>query len=206
MRSSMAFSSSSVARVSAEQLDVPPLPPKLRPKPQRRGNIGAGKTYAHEAAFFADVEAWKIEQAHRAELVKERERAQERLRDRSGRQRNGDHETDSERRVRQRHESTAQSASHADSERDRQAQKRRAERLPLQQAWAADIAVFAGIFAFDEPRQHPLAYYGHRRGDWLTDGEQISALHTFVVTHPPTGEVDWDKQVDDKAFDKATQQ
>lgn len=201
----MASSSAAAATVSAEPLEVPPLPPKLRGKPQRRGNIGAGKLYANEAAFLADVEAWKLEHAERVALVKERERMQERLRernrDRSGRQRDGEHETDGERRVRQRHESAVQSAAHVDNERDRQAQKRRAERLPLQQAWATDIAVFAGIFASDEPRRHPLAYYGHRRQDWLTDGQQITALHNFIIAHPPTGELDWEREVDNRAFE-----
>jgi hypothetical protein len=50
------------------------------------------------------VEAWKQErEAHRV-LMKERKAARDQLRDRSGRQRDGEHETDSERRVRQRQE------------------------------------------------------------------------------------------------------
>ena len=91
----------------SEPLAVPPLPPKLRPKPQRRGNIGAGKRYADEDAFHWDLRSWEIERENRMELVKEREQAQERQRergrDRSERQRDGDGEADNERRVRQRH-------------------------------------------------------------------------------------------------------
>ena len=90
----------------SEPLAVPPLPPKLRPKPQRRGNIGAGKQYADEDAFHWDLRSWEIERENRMELVKEREQAQERQRergrDRSERQRDGDGEADNERRVRQR--------------------------------------------------------------------------------------------------------
>ena len=89
----LAWRGSSISAVaSSEPIDVPPpLPPKLRPKPQRKGNIGVGKLYADEAAFLADVEQHKQEQTARAEQVKERERAQERVRergrDRSERQR-----------------------------------------------------------------------------------------------------------------------
>ena len=46
------------------------LPPK-RGKPQRRGNIGAGKLDADEAAFTADVQAFELERAEQAALVKE---------------------------------------------------------------------------------------------------------------------------------------
>jgi hypothetical protein len=104
----MATSSSPPAAASSEPLEVPPLPPKLRPKPQRKGNIGEGKLYADEAAFLADVELWEQEQTLRHEQVKERERAQEQLRecgrekrDRSSRQRQSN---DSARRVQQRRE------------------------------------------------------------------------------------------------------
>lgn len=75
-------SSSTSAVARSEPIEVPPLPPKLRPKPQRKGSIGVGRRYADEAAFLADVEQWKQEQKARAEQVKERERAQERVRDR----------------------------------------------------------------------------------------------------------------------------
>jgi hypothetical protein len=102
----MASSSSFfAAAASSEPIEVPPLPPKLRLKPQRKGNIGEGKLYADEAAFLADVEQWEQEQQVRQEQVKERERAQERLRergrDRSGRQRDS---SDNARRVQQRRE------------------------------------------------------------------------------------------------------
>ena len=44
-------------------MEVPPLPPKMRPKPQRRGkhgsNIGEGKLYADEEAFKADADKWE---------------------------------------------------------------------------------------------------------------------------------------------------
>ena len=53
---------------------VPPLPPKLRTKPQRKGNIGMGKRYDDEVAFAADLLAWEREHAERALLVQERER------------------------------------------------------------------------------------------------------------------------------------
>ena len=71
-------------------------PPKLRKKPQRRGNIGVDKTYADEVAFKAAVEVW--EQEHKKRM-KEWDREQDKLRDRSGRQRDGV-ETDGARRVR----------------------------------------------------------------------------------------------------------
>ena len=63
--------------------------------------------------------------------------------------------------------------------------------------WAADIAVFAGVFKSAEPRLHPLAYYGHRYADWLSEGEQILALHDFVVANPPTGDRAWEVKVDE---------
>ena len=44
-----------------------------------------------------------------------------------------------------------------------------------------DHAVFAGVFKSNAPRLHPLAYYGHRRCDWLGEGEQILALHDQVT-------------------------
>ena len=86
--------------------DVPRPLPKLRRKPQRKRNIGPGKLYQDEAAFVADRDAWAQEHAARAAKMKERacalERQREKRRVRSGRQRNGEHETDSERRTRQR--------------------------------------------------------------------------------------------------------
>ena len=59
---------------------VPDLPPALRTKPQNR-DIGPGKLYADQTAFDADLAAWEVERAARAELVKERSRAMRRLRD-----------------------------------------------------------------------------------------------------------------------------
>ena len=156
------------------------FPPKLRPKPQERW-IGPGKAYADHAAFDADLAAYKEEKAERAIQVKKRERALDRRRDRSNRQRDQEHESDAQRRVRQRKESEAQSAAHIKREAERTAQKRRAPLLVQQEAWAADVAVFAAVFDADEPRKHPLAYSSHRSGDWLSDGRQIQALHNIIA-------------------------
>jgi hypothetical protein len=216
---SSSASAASAATASAEPLEVPPLPPKLRGKPQQRGNIGAGKLYADEAAFLADVEAWKLERAERVALVKERERMQERLRernrDRSGRQRDAEHETDGERRVRQRRESAAQSAAHVDDE----AARRQARRQKQQEAWVHDVGAFAAMFDGFLPRhwihdtpmsisdavakglrpQHPFAYNGFRNGTWLRDGTQILELHGFMRLHPPSGDNEWEHRVDECA-------
>ena len=73
-----------------------PPPPRLRPPPHRHD---IGSRYADEAAFLEDEQAWQAESAARAQLMKERQRAQQRARDRSGRQRGAG---DNERRVRQR--------------------------------------------------------------------------------------------------------
>ena len=54
---------------------MPPLPPKLRTKPQRKGNVGEGKLYADEATFLADMVQWKQELQLRHEQMKERRRA-----------------------------------------------------------------------------------------------------------------------------------
>lgn len=91
-------------------------PPKLRPKPQAKGNVGAGKQYADKQAFNADVEAWEQERKKHKVLMAERKKALDKIRDRSGRRRDGKDETDNERRVRQRAESSKQLASHADRE------------------------------------------------------------------------------------------
>ena len=91
-----------MASSGSESLALPPLPPKLRPKPQARGNIGAGKRYVDEADFRWDLRTWEIEREDRLQLVKQRERAQDQQRDRCKRQRDGEAETDSARRVRQR--------------------------------------------------------------------------------------------------------
>jgi hypothetical protein len=104
----MATSSSAAASSEPLEDEVPPLPPKLRRKPQAKGNVGEGKLYADKAEFDADVELWEQEQQVRQEQVKERERAQGQLRergrekrDRSSRQRQSN---DSARRVQQRRE------------------------------------------------------------------------------------------------------
>lgn len=76
---------------------LPPLPPKLRPKPQRR-DIGPGKRYCDVAAFDADHEAWEQERAARKEQVAEREKAKQKARDRSARSRTSE-VGDNERRV-----------------------------------------------------------------------------------------------------------
>ena len=148
-------------------------PPALRPKPQRRSNVGTGKLYADEAAFVADVAAWELEREQRKQRMAERKAALDRLRDRSGRQRDGEDETDCERRVRVRRESPAAAAQHA----QQQAARRGTSRLEQQQAWVHDVGVFAAVFRSAEPRRHALAYSAHRPGDWLKDGEQILALH-----------------------------
>lgn len=196
--SSDAATTATGANDAASAPDEPPLPPKLRPKPQRKGNVGAGKLYADEAAFAADVATWEREWEERKVLVKERERWQDRQRDRSGRKRDGEHETDSERRVRQRQESQVAIQAHA----DHQAAQRRSSRLERQQAWAQDVAAFAAIFESDEPRRHQLAYTAHwdgRLGDWLKEGELICGLHDFIASHPPTGEEGWEIDVDNRA-------
>ena len=57
------------ASQSAQPLQVPPLPPKLRREPQR-SSIGIGLLYASEAAFEADHAAWLVEQRQRQSQVK----------------------------------------------------------------------------------------------------------------------------------------
>jgi len=78
---------------------VPPLPPKLRRRPQR-SSIGEGGECADDAAFDADDATWLAEWKRRQQQVRERERVPDQLRDRSGRQRGTEADTDSERRVR----------------------------------------------------------------------------------------------------------
>ena len=80
----MASSSSLDAEPAAAEPaaeEVPPLPPKLRPRPQE-SSIGDGGCYADEAAFLADCRAWEAEERQRKEQVKERECAQQQIRDR----------------------------------------------------------------------------------------------------------------------------
>ena len=95
---------------------VPPLPPTLRPKPQRRA-IGIGKSYASTIEFNAEVAAWEAEKRARAELVKLRQKALDKQRDRSSRKRDVRlDETDSQRRVRQRHDNADATKSHAEQQ------------------------------------------------------------------------------------------
>ena len=61
------------------QCELPPLPPKLRPKPQKR-DIGRDKHYRDEASFQADKDAWDAERAERRVLMEEREQEMMRLR------------------------------------------------------------------------------------------------------------------------------
>ena len=99
---------------------VPPLPPPLRPKPQRR-SVGHGKAYATVAEFDADIIRWQDEKRKRAQLVKLREKALDKQRDRSDRKRDTHaHETDNQRRVRARKN---------DREFERHAVKRQAAQL-----------------------------------------------------------------------------
>ena len=105
---------------SMAQQVVPPLPPKLRPKPQRKSNIGPSKQYADEAAFEADLSMWKREQAERALLVQERERVLKRQRD--------------QRRDRSNRQRTAADAPPLDPERDADAKLIRAARDELRKA------------------------------------------------------------------------
>ena len=90
-----------------------PMLPKLRHKPQRKGNVGPGKIYGDLAAFEADLAAFEVERGvHKARMA-DRKKALDAKRDRSGRQRDGENETDSERRVRQRQEDATAVAAHA---------------------------------------------------------------------------------------------
>ena len=52
---------------------MPPLPPKLRPKPQT-SDVGPGKRYADAGALSAGVAEWEQERAARRALVRERGR------------------------------------------------------------------------------------------------------------------------------------
>ena len=109
---------------------IRPPAPVLRRKPQSKGNVGAGKLYANHAAFQADVDAWNLEQAEHRKKMAERKRDLDKQRDRSGRQRGNEEETDSERVVRQRQENAAAADNHA----QQQAAQRRKSRFREQQA------------------------------------------------------------------------
>ena len=117
-----------------------PLPPKLRPKPQRR-QIGAGKPYATVVEFDADVAAWSVEKQQRKELVKLRERDLDARRDRSGRVRDKPGETDSQRRVRQRRDDKAALRAHADREWDRRADVRAEKQERRVSALSNDLTI-----------------------------------------------------------------
>lgn len=101
---------------------VPPLPPKLRRKPQPC-DVGISKVYANVAELASDLAVWHAEKAERTEQVKVRRQAKEKVReqrrDRSNRKRDGHFETDSERRVRQRKENQSQSTTHNRREAER---------------------------------------------------------------------------------------
>ena len=134
MASTAAESSTSAA------IEVPPLSPKLRRKPQRR-DIGARKCYTDEDEFQVDLNMWEYEQEERRKLVKQRERAQEQQREqqrnRSARQRGSTNETDSQRRVRQRHEkhvseTQEQDEMQAQIQRERERGIASGELIPLQ--------------------------------------------------------------------------
>ena len=142
----------------------------------------------------------------------ERRRALDQLRDRSGRQRDGEAETDSQRRVRERHEDEGGVQQHADVE----AARRQARRRKKQEAWVRDVGAFAAVFEGWAPRhwthdtpmsiteaaakgmrpRHPFAYNGFRQGFWLRDGTQIVELHGFMQRQPPTGDEEWESDVD----------
>ena len=61
-------------------------PERMRKKPQER-QVGAGKRYGTHAEFQADLKKWDDEHAARELLMKQYNRQQDRLRDRSGRKR-----------------------------------------------------------------------------------------------------------------------
>ena len=95
---------------SVDASSLPPLPSKLPPKPNER-DIGRRGLYADQAEFESALSAWRVRYAERCQQVALRRQAQERRRDRRrdrrGRQRDGEHETDKQRRARQYREATA---------------------------------------------------------------------------------------------------
>lgn len=162
-------------RQPPEELDEPP---KLRPKPQAKGNVGAGKRYADKQAFDADIEAWEQERKDHKVLMAERKKARDKSRDRSGRQRDGEHETDSDRRVRQRAKSSEQLASHAERER----QARRDQKLLF---WQQELAWQVG-----QPRQYEnhLSMCRQRAG-W--DEAWWRKIDDWLDDHEPDGSDQW---------------
>jgi hypothetical protein len=159
--------------------------------------VGAGKLYPSLAAFEADRDAWDQEHAEHKQKMAERKRMLDKQRDRSGRERGSEQETDSERVVRQRQENAAAATDHA----QQQAAQRQKSRLTQQQAWARDVGVFADVCSCAAPYSHPLAYSHHLRGDWLQDGVRICALRDYIATNPPSGDADWEIDVDNKAYE-----
>ena len=122
--SSAASAPAGSSNLASSVASTPPAP-VLRRKPQSKGNVGAGKLYADHAAFQADVDAWNLEQAEHKKKMAERKRDLDKQRDRSGRQRGNEQETDSERVVRQRQENAAAADNHA----QQQAAQRQKSRL-----------------------------------------------------------------------------
>ena len=198
----MASSSSAPAITTAADDDVPPLPAKLRPKPQPLGSIGVGKRYATQAVFDADVKAWEAEKQQRNELVQLRrqvmERQRERGRNRSQRQRDGEDETDSDRRVRQRSESEAQCSAHLSREAARSMNKQQSARLEEQrasvQSCTSDL-LNALLVCVARSRQGccpemctPMrCAFMHARYDVLRCLYQLQ----YAAEHPPNGRPGW---------------
>ena len=82
-RRSMAAKAEAKAAARAEKVaarveEVPPMPPKLRAKPQERS---VGKRYRSRSCFDDDLAAWFDERDARNELMAKRRRAKERARD-----------------------------------------------------------------------------------------------------------------------------
>ena len=82
-RRSMAAKAEAKAAARAEKVaarveEVPPMPPKLRAKPQERS---VGKRYRSRSCFDDDLAAWFDERDARNELMAKRRRAKERVRD-----------------------------------------------------------------------------------------------------------------------------
>ena len=175
-------SSSSSAAATAAPLEVPPLPDKVYlPQRKAKGNIGVGKQYADEVAFQAAVDAARHAKKERAALVKERERVKEQIRergrDRSGRQRDAEHETDSERRVRQRSEDDAQAAAHADRER---CAKQQQARLCWQQELVRQVRI---------PRHEHALEMCRVTQRW--DEPWWRAIDNWLDEHKPNGTEQW---------------
>ena len=103
---------------------APNVLPAMRKKPQRRWGIGAGKRYADEAAFQADLDAWEEERTEHKALAAERrktkEREREQQRDRSGRE----HQSGAQRRK----ESTAEQR-HAKQKSEQESERERVRRI-----------------------------------------------------------------------------